>query len=120
MKRYILTLSLVVATFLAIAASGPKYSSYAKATNLKEVCKEIAYPISSKLNGMEGTVLMYVTVNEEGKVIEKTALSYPCLQLKAAAEKAIDNLKFEPAKDLNGNAVTSNVRVPFYFELTAE
>lgn len=120
MKRNILSLTFIFAALMAMAASNPSIATSAKAVNLKEVAINLEYPVDSKINGTEGTVLMYVEIDENGKVSSKTALAYPCNKLREAAEKAVDNLKFEAAIDASGQAIKSGVRIPFEFKLTID
>lgn len=120
MKRIIYTLALGLFSTMAIANSGPGMSAKASATNLKEVSESIQYPLLSNQEGVEGTVLFYVELDENGKVTSKTALSFPSEQLRDAAEKAIDDITFTPAKDENGNTIASGLRIPFQFELKVD
>lgn len=120
MKRIIYTIALGLFSTMAFANSGPGMSAKANATNLKEVSENIQYPLLSNQEGVEGTVLFYVELDENGKVTSKTALSFPSQQLKEAAEKAIDKIEFTAAKDETGKAIASGLRIPFQFELKVD
>lgn len=119
MKKYISTLVLVFAVAV-VFASDPAYVVKAKPINLDKIVGSIDYPKVSNENGVEGTVLMYVEIDEKGNISNTTALSFPCSHLKESVEKALMKLKFEPAKNHLGEAVASSVRIPFEFELTVD
>lgn len=113
----LLTIAFVLVTFIGFSKSDPQYAVMPKATNLQEIVRSIEYPMATKESAIEGKVLMLVDIDAEGNVISKTALAYPCAKMKAAVEQAMDDLKFEPAKDKNGLAIASSVRIPVDFEL---
>ncbi|MEQ8581329.1 MAG: energy transducer TonB [Marinoscillum sp.] len=117
MKKYIFSLALVSLTTLAFAASDPGLLTQARAINLEEVAESIKYPTVSNQSGVEGKVIMYLEIDAEGNISSTTALAYPCSKLKETVELALNDLKFEPAKNAEGEAVASALRIPFDFEL---
>lgn len=119
MKKHLFSLALAALSVIAFAAD-PNLSSKAKAINLNEVVESIKYPNMSNQMGIEGTVLMYVEIDAQGNVANSTALAYPCSSIKKSVEVALENLKFEPAKNIAGEAVASSLRIPFEFELSVD
>lgn len=117
MKKSILTFVFVLSVAVVFAGSDPMKPVAAKALNLDEVASNIEYPSESTHNGVEGTVLMKIEIDENGNIKSKEAISYPCSKLKEVVELAVEDLKFEPAKNGFGQAVTSTVKIPFAFEL---
>ena len=75
------------------------------------------YPKVAKEAGIEGTVVVQVYVNEKGRVTETVILKgIPDSGLDEAAIKAIENVKFRPAKAGN-KKVGSWVSIPVNFRL---
>ena len=75
------------------------------------------YPKAAKEAGIEGTVIVQVFVNEKGRVTETVILKgIPDSGLDEAAIKAIENVKFRPAKAGN-KKVGSWVSIPVNFRL---
>ncbi len=120
MKSYIITLAVLVLGFSAFASGEPNASKKVKVLNLEEVTQNIKYPKKSNEAGKEGYVLVYVEIDENGKVTNKTPLTCPCKGLMKSALNAVEDLKFEPATDAKGEAYKSGVRIPFKFELTLD
>jgi len=88
--------------------------------NLEEVVSNIDYPQITSEAGIEGTVIMYVEIDENGEITKKQALTQPCSQMNKSVEKALKDLKFEPAKNTAGESIASSVRIPFEFKLTVD
>ncbi len=120
MKKLILSLALILTASFAFSFSNPNMSVKAKALNLDEVVSNIDYPKVTNEAGIEGTVIMYVKIDAEGNISESTALTHPCSQMIKSVKSAMIDLKFEPAKDSDGVAVASAVRIPFEFKLTVD
>ncbi len=120
MKKLTLSLALLLVASFAFSMSDPNLAASAKALNLDEVVKNMTYPTATNAAGVEGTVIMYLEIDADGNVADNTALAYPCTQLKESVELALKDLKFEPAKDSDGNAIASKLRIPFEFELTID
>lgn len=77
------------------------------------------YPWIARVNGWEGTVMLRVTVGEDGTPSEVSVArssGYPVLD--AAAQIAIVQWKFLPATE-RGQAVRSSVELPVRFRLTS-
>lgn len=121
MKKALFTSAFLLVVAVAFAGSDPMLkSTVAKALNLNEVASSIEYPAESNENGVEGTVLMKLSIDAEGNVSNKSAVSYPCSKLKDAVELAVKDLKFEPARNAFGQSVASTVKIPFAFELSID
>ena len=120
MKKLTLSLALLLVATFAFSMSDPNMSAKVKALNLDEVVNNIKYPTVTNEAGIEGTVIMYVKIDDEGNITESTALTKPCSQMIKSVESAMKDLKFEPAKDAAGHAIASAVRIPFEFKLTVD
>ena len=76
------------------------------------------YPKESKEMGIQGTVIVQVFVNEEGKVTETSILQgIPNTGLDEAAIEAIKKTRFKPATFANGNPVGVWTSIPVNFRL---
>lgn len=117
MKKSVFTFAFVLAVAVAFAGSDPMKPAAAKVLNLDEVASKIEYPSESNHNGVEGTVMMKIEIDKNGNIKNKEAISFPCNRLREAVELAVEDLKFEPAKNGFGQAVPSTVKIPFAFEL---
>lgn len=117
MKKSIAAVIMVFA-MLAVQANGNGEAVSPKSTNYKDVISQIEYPQECRVNGVEGLVLVTVQVDENGMVTGHTFNKYPCVNLKGAVEKVINDLNFVPAKDKNGNDIKGKVVVPVNFKLT--
>jgi len=73
------------------------------------------YPEAARKAGIEGTVVVTVIINEEGKV-DHTEVFKSILGLDEAASEAAKKLKFEPARH-SGNPVKVAMNIPFSFRL---
>lgn len=73
------------------------------------------YPDFAVKAGIEGQVMIKVTINGKGKVIDaKIIKSVPALD--AAALKAVQTWTFQPGK-IDGKAVNVNMIIPVQFKL---
>lgn len=83
----------------------------------KEISQVIKYPPIAKQNGIEGRVLLQLTIGKDGK-IEKTqiqkSLSKECDRAAIEATKKLK--RFTPAKE-NGQPVSSKYILPFVFRI---
>ncbi|MFY0606042.1 MAG: TonB family protein [Cyclobacteriaceae bacterium] len=120
MKKLILSFALILVYSFAFSSTKPNLSETAKAVNLDEVVDKIDYPRVTNEAGVEGVVIMYVKIDAEGNITENTALTHPCSQMIKSVETAMKDLKFEPAKNSEGAAIASSVRIPFEFKLTID
>ena len=121
MKNFTIT-TLVALLFVTTAfASDPTVAVVsAKATNLQEVISGIVYPPSLRETGVEGKVIVVLKINNEGKTIETKYTSYTSIQLKEAVEVALEDLEFTPARNSDGEAIATSIRIPINFELTID
>ncbi len=118
MKKQLLILSLVLFVFGAQANNGKGEAEGPKPTNYKEVISQIEYPKVCKEKGIEGKVIVTLKIDEIGNVINHEFGSYPCTDLRDAVKDAIKDLKFVPAKDVNGNPIVGKIALPVNFKLT--
>ena len=75
------------------------------------------YPELARKAGVEGTVILEVAINHEGKVLTakvKQGLGYGCDE---AALEAIWKARFYPARDDSGQPVAVRVPIPFRFRI---
>lgn len=114
------TLLMLLSLSLILCAYGQPLSSakVVEVTNYKEVLSQIEYPQTSKENGIEGKVVVSLTIDERGNLVSHEFISYPCSHLKEVVQKAIPKLKFNAAVNDYGQAVTSRITMPVNFELT--
>ena len=87
-------------------------------TNYKEVVSQIVYPQDSKEQGIEGTVIVSLEVNHQGKLVSHEFISYPCTDLRGAVKASLASLTFAPALDDSGNKIASRMTMPVKFELS--
>jgi TonB family protein len=74
---------------------------------------EPAYPEGPKAAGIEGDVLLYLTIDEEGAVTEAKVVRGPHPELNEAARKAMFKHRFRPATKGGRNVVVE--RFPYQF-----
>lgn len=78
------------------------------------------YPLSSRRNKEEGTVIFNIQINKEGKMVKyKIVSSSGYKKLDNAAENSIKYAKFQPAYK-NGIALESNIDLKITFQLQGE
>ncbi|MEO9485185.1 MAG: energy transducer TonB [Ekhidna sp.] len=120
MKKQLLTLTLVLFVFGALANNGgvKGEAESPKPTNYKEVISKIVYPKVCQEKGIEGKVIVTLKVDETGNVINHEFDSYPCSDLRDAVKDVIKDLKFKPAKNEEGTAIVGKIAVPVNFKLT--
>ena len=87
-------------------------------TNYKEVVSQIVYPQDSKEQGIEGTVIVSLEVDHQGKLVSHEFISYPCSALQDAVKESLVKLQFNPAKNAAGQNITSRITMPVKFELS--
>ena len=118
MKKHLLVLTLALFVFGVQANNGKGKAENPKPTNYKEVISQIEYPKVSKEKGIEGTVIVTLKIDADGNVINHEFEDYPCTDLRDAVKGVINDLKFTPAKDVDGKAVVGKIAVPVSFKLT--
>jgi len=78
--------------------------------------REASYPLQALKDKVEGTVLLFVTVNETGEVLYASVKDSVREDLNLAALEAAQSFKFKPAK-AKGKPVQATVTIPFNFKL---
>jgi protein TonB len=79
---------------------------------------QVTYPPFAKRMGVQGRVTLVVWVDARGQaahVVVKESSGHQVLD--DAAVQAMRNANFHPARDIQGNSVSSEVRVPINFRL---
>lgn len=96
--------------------SKPRASARSTITNGKAInIPQPTYPQNAKDAGAEGTVTVYITIDEKGEVIEAHALGgHPFLQ--DAAVAAAKQAKFEPAQ-VDGQPALVTASITYRFSL---
>lgn len=121
MKNIAITTLLALLFVTTAFASDPTVAVVsAKATNLNEVISNIKYPKVSNENGIEGKVVVVLKISAEGNVTENKFVTYPNIQMKEAVDVVLKDLKFTPARNSDGEAIQTSVRIPINFELTID
>jgi len=100
------------------AYSAPKYMPIHQVDSEPEVAQDFKapYPPEARHAEIEGTVVLSVTVDTEGKVVAAKILSGPGYGLNEAALEAIKRFKFKPARK-NGEAVSTELKYSYTFVL---
>ena len=76
------------------------------------------YPSSARRKGLEGRVIVTVTISASGKVISpRVTTSCPHSVLNSAALEAAKRFRFKPARNGLGQSVATSVALPFTFQL---
>ncbi|MFL5320818.1 MAG: energy transducer TonB [Myxococcaceae bacterium] len=98
--------------------SAPKYLPAYQVDSQPEVSGEVKvpYPEEARKAEIEGTVLMKVTIDNEGKVVDVKLLKGVGYGLDEAAMAAMKRFKFKPAIK-GGEAVSTTITYPYNFEL---
>ncbi|MBI3815333.1 MAG: energy transducer TonB [Nitrospinae bacterium] len=97
---------------------GVEFVPLFKITRLPEFVRRIeaVYPESARKNNKEGVVILEVSIDSEGKVIEAKVIKGAGNDLDDAAIKSVKDSAFSPALSGDG-AVAVKIRIPFRFEL---
>ncbi len=116
MKKLVALLIMVIAGYVAVANNGnekpkPVISNYA------DVLSQIEYPTVCRDKGIEGTVLVKISVDRKGEMKSFKIVDSPCSDLKKAVADAIPSLNFL-APVVDGRSVSSKIVVPVKFKLT--
>ena len=80
---------------------------------------EAAYPQSAQDAGIQGQVVLSLTIAADGSVTEAEVVKSLSVELDAAALEAGRALKFKPATR-NGVAIAAKVQFPYIFELAIQ
>lgn len=112
--KAILVASLLLVAFVSVANNGnPK----PLVSNYTEVISQVEYPLNCIEKGIEGTVMVSISVDRRGNMKNYSILESPCSDLKEAVEAVLPSLSFEPAV-VDGKAVSSKILIPVEFRLT--
>lgn len=112
--RTALVIALLSVGFIAVANNGdPKPI----VSNYSQVISQVEYPMDCREKGIEGTVMVQITVDRQGSMIDYKILESPCSDLASAVEKVLPGLSFQPAL-VDGKAVSSKILIPVEFRLT--
>jgi len=109
--------ALAICLGLAMTVNASENDPKPVVKNYAEVFGQIEYPVSSREQGIEGTVLVKISVDEKGKLQKYEFMQSPCEAIKKVVENALPNLEFEPAT-VDGKAVASKVIIPIEFRLS--
>ena len=74
---------------------------------------EPPYPEGPKEDGVEGNVLLYLTIDHNGDVIEARVINGPHPELNEAARQAMFKHKFRPA--MRGGQPVTVTNFPYHF-----
>jgi protein TonB len=100
------------------AYSAPRYVPVYQVDTEPTVAGEvkIPYPDEARRAGIEGTVVLSITVDSEGRVVKSVILSGPGYGLNEAAREALLRFRFKPAIK-NGEAVSTEMKYSYTFLL---
>lgn len=84
--------------------------------NRRDVLIKIGYPDAAKDRGIQGTVLLKILINKEGKYVKHILVENVHPILSEPVEKYAPELRFTPAKK-DGKAIAYWVEMPFKFKL---
>jgi protein TonB len=100
------------------AYSAPKYMPIHQVDTEPSVAKEekVPYPDEARRAGVEGTVVLSITVDTEGNVVASKIISGPGYGLNEAARDALKRFKFHPAVK-NGESVSTELKYSYTFVL---
>ena len=98
--------------------AGPKHVPIHLVDSEPRVLTEvkIRYPEQARLASIQGTVILFITINAKGDVVAAKIVSGPSPELNEAALAAIKRFRFKPAiKD--GEAVSTEMKYAYAFVL---
>ena len=100
------------------AYSAPRYMPIHQVDSEPSVASEVKvpYPEEARRSGVEGTVVLSITIDTEGTVVVAKILSGPGYGLNEAARDAIKKFKFKPAIK-GGEAVSTELKYSYTFVL---
>jgi protein TonB len=100
------------------AYSAPKYTPIYQVDSEPRVMSEvkIPYPDEARRAGIEGTVTLSITVDNEGRVVAAKIVKGQGYGLDEAALTAIRRFRFKPAVK-NGEAVSTEMKYSYTFLL---
>jgi protein TonB len=100
------------------AYSAPKYMPIHQVDTEPSVASEVKvpYPEEARRAGVEGTVVLSITIDTEGTVVAAKIISGPGYGLNEAARDAIKKFKFRPAVK-GGESVSTEIKYSYTFVL---
>ncbi|RKH50347.1 energy transducer TonB [Corallococcus llansteffanensis] len=100
------------------AYRAPKYTPIYQVDSEPTVASEvkIPYPDEARRAGIEGTVTLSITIDNEGRVVASKVLHGPGYGLDEAAREAIRRFRFKPAFK-GGEAVSTEMKYSYTFLL---
>jgi protein TonB len=100
------------------AYTAPKFVPVYQVDSEPSVAAEVKvpYPEEARRAGVEGTVLLSIAVNAEGRVTKATIISGPGYGLNEAARDALLKFRFKPAYK-GGEAVATEMKYSYTFLL---
>ncbi len=84
--------------------------------NMADIQRTIGYPVTAREEGMQGTVVLRVLVDEGGNYLDHSVITQISPLLTEPVEREIANIKFTPAI-VEGVPVKFWVNIPFRFRL---
>ncbi|HEY0093275.1 MAG TPA: TonB family protein, partial [Archangium sp.] len=98
------------------AYSAPRYVPVYQVDSAPSVASEVKvpYPDEARQAGVEGQVVLSITVDNEGRVVKAVVLSGPGYGLEEAARKALLRFRFKPAIK-GGEAVSTEMKYTYTF-----
>lgn len=97
--------------------NGSKKES-AKVVNVQEVLKANPYPTELRQLGIEGEVMISFWLDTKGAVKKYRVEQSSHVKLEEYVIENVEKFRFTPAKNNNGKAIYSRIKVPFIFELS--
>lgn len=97
--------------------NGSKKES-AKVVNVEEVLKANPYPTELRELGIEGEVMISFWLDTKGAVKKYRVEQSSHVKLEEYVIENVEKFRFTPAKNINGKAIYSRIKVPFIFELS--
>jgi TonB family protein len=116
MKKIIAIVFTLIFVFTSFAGNG--IAENPKTINYEEVLKGIEYPQVCREKGIEGRVIVLLSINKLGEITDYNFEAFPCSDLKEAVEDALPNMSFKPAINEQGQAVDGQLALPVNFKLT--
>jgi len=100
------------------AYSAPRYTPIHLVDSEPSVASEVKvpYPEEARRAGVEGTVVLSITIDDRGTVVEARIVSGPGHGLDEAARDAIRKFRFRPAVK-NGEPVSTELKYSYTFLL---
>jgi protein TonB len=118
MNSLILACQIVISIFFFDSSYFPKDidSPPEIVGGIAELVKHIKYPEEARSNGIQGKVLVNVTIEKDGSILECKILEGIGSGCNEAAIYAIKQCKFIPGKH-NGENVKAKIVIPIMFKL---